>query len=237
MSERCDLASKSRVRLHSGTFSSSSGTFSLGVRLLAALMIAFATTAGAFFARAAVANPAEAFVQENIDMGYSILNNAKLSESDRHGRFRRLLGGLMDTRRIGIFTLGQYANSSSKADIDAFTAAFADYTIAVYETRLNKFKEQILKVTGSSARAADDVVVNCEATDPAHPNNAPYKVAFRIRKASDGRFVITDLNLEGVWQTLSQRADFTGFLQQHGGKLQELTTDLKRQTQQVNAHA
>jgi phospholipid transport system substrate-binding protein len=67
------------------------------------------------------------------------------------------------------------------------------------------------------------VVVNCEATDRAHPNNAPYKVAFRIRKASDGRFVITDLNLEGVWQTLSQRADFTGFLQQHGGKLQELT--------------
>jgi phospholipid transport system substrate-binding protein len=206
--------------------------FALAMNLLAGLMITLGSTADTSSARAATvaANSAEAFVQQNIDQGYSILN-AKLSESDRHRRFRTFLAGFMDARRIGIFTLGQYANSSSKADIDAFIAAFTDYTVDVYDRRLNKYKDQILKVTGSSARAADDVVVNSEATDPAHPNNPPYKVAFRIRKAADGRFILTDLNVEGVWQSISQRAEFTAFLQQHAGNIQELTNYLKHQTQ------
>jgi phospholipid transport system substrate-binding protein len=205
----------------------------LATNLLAALMITLSVVADASSTQAATtaANSAEVFVQQNIDKGYSILN-AKLSESDRSRQFRTFLVGLMDAQRIGMFTLGQYANSSSKADIDAFLAAFRDYTVAVYEKRLSKYKDQIFKVTGSSARANDDVVVNCEATDPAHPNNPPYKVALRIRKAADGRFIITDLNVEGVWQSISQRADFTAFLQQHRGNIQELTNSLKHQTQQ-----
>ena len=74
------------------------------------------------------------------------------------------------------------------------------------------------------------MVVNCEATDPVHPSNPPYKVAIRVRKATDGRFILIDLNVEGVWQSISQRTDFAAFLQQHGGNIQELTNDLKRQT-------
>jgi len=223
----CDLAPKFY-------FLRRSGAFVVVTSLLAALMITLGVMADASSAPAttAAANSAEAFVQQNIDKGYSILN-AKLSESDRSRQFRTFLAGFMDARRIGMFTLGQYANTASKADSDAFVAAFTDYTAAVYERRLNKYKDQILKVTGSSARAADDVVVNCEATDPAHPSNSPYKVAVRIRKAPDGRFILIDLNVEGVWQSISQRTDFTAFLQQHGGNIQELTNHLKRQTHQL----
>src|SRR5580765_4106666 len=170
---------------------------------------------------------AEAFVQENIDRGYSILNST-VSADQRHAQFQDFMLGLMDGRRIGMFTLGQYANGAPKADIDAFITTFSDYTVAVYETRLGKYKDQILKVVGSSARTADDVVVNCESTDPAHPADPPYKVAFRVRKNAEGKFVVTDLNIEGIWQALTQRADFTGFLQQHGGRIAELTLDLNR---------
>jgi phospholipid transport system substrate-binding protein len=226
MSERPDQLTKPCLRRQPGAFLGGAG-------LLAAVMLAFGVMVGTPAAQAAAAaNPAEAFVQENADKGYGILNNAKLSESDRHMQFRTFLLGLMDAQRIGIFTLGQYANSSSELDINAFTAAFAEYTVAIYQTRLDKYKDQTLKVTGSIPRAADDVVVNGNVTDPTHPDDPPYKIAFRIRKAADGRFVITDLNVEGIWQSLTQRADFTSFLQQHGGKLQELTTNLKRQTQQ-----
>jgi phospholipid transport system substrate-binding protein len=188
-------------------------------------------------AQTAPANPAEGFVQQNIDKGYQILNAKGITENQRRSQFHDFMIAIMDARRIGMFTLGQYANGISKADVDAFLATFTDYTVAVYETRLNKYKDQVLKVMGSAARAADDVVVNCDATDPAHPNDPPYKVAFRIRKGSDGKFIVTDLNIEGIWQTLSQRADFTGFLQQHGGRIGDLTTDLKRQIQVLYANA
>ena len=181
-------------------------------------------------------NAAESFVQQQIDRGYQILN-AKVSEPQRRAQFHDFMIAILDARRIGLFTLGQYANSASKGDVDAFIGTFADYTVAVYETRLAKYKDQILRVTGSTPRAADDIVVNCEATDPARPNEPPFKVAFRVRKAADGKFIVTDLNIEGIWQTLSQRADFTGFLQQHGGRVPDLIADLKRQIQVLYANA
>jgi len=184
--------------------------------------------------RAAAANPAEAFVQQNIDKGYVILNNSQLSDADRRGQFRDFMLGLTDTKRIGTFTLGQYANSAPKADVEAFTNAFTDYAVAVYESRLSKYKGQSLKVTGSVERAADDVVVNADVINPSAASNAqPFKVAFRVRKTSDGRPIITDIQVEGIWLALSQRSDFTAFLQQHNGSVTALTDDLKRQTAQL----
>src|SRR5262249_48504161 len=136
-----------------------------------------------------------------------------------------------DTKRIGAFTLGQYASSAPKADVDAFTNAFTDYAVAVYESRLSKYKGQTLKVTGSTERAADDVVVNADLISPnAGATGQTFKVAFRVRKTSEGRPIITDMQVEGIWLALSQRSDFTAFLQQHNGNVQALTDDLKRQT-------
>jgi phospholipid transport system substrate-binding protein len=185
---------------------------------------------------AAAATPAESFVQQNIDKGYAILN-ASLSDEQRRAQFRTFMLGLTDTRRIGLFTLGQYANGASKADLDKFTDAFIDYAVAVYESRLSKYKGQTLKVTGSSERAADDVVVNADVVNPNSSNGQPFKVGFRVRKTSDGRPIITDMQVEGVWLALSQRSDFTGFLQQHGGSLAALTENLHMQAQQIHASA
>ena len=183
---------------------------------------------------AAAASPAETFVQQNIDKGYAILN-ASLSDDQRRAQFRTFMLGLTDTRRIGMFTLGQYANGASKADLDKFTDAFIDYAVAVYESRLSKYKGQTLKVTGSSERAADDIVVNADVVNPNSSNGQPFKVGFRVRKTSDGRPIITDMQVEGVWLALSQRSDFTGFLQQHGGSLAALTDNLHMQAQQIHA--
>jgi phospholipid transport system substrate-binding protein len=185
-------------------------------------------------ALAAAATPAESFVQQNIDKGYAILN-ASLSDEQRRAQFRTFMLGLTDTRRIGMFTLGQYANGASKADLDKFTDAFIDYAVAVYESRLSKYKGQTLKVTGSSERAADDIVVNADVVNPNSSNGQPFKVGFRVRKTSDGRPIITDMQVEGVWLALSQRSDFTGFLQQHGGSLAALTENLHMQAQQIHA--
>jgi phospholipid transport system substrate-binding protein len=198
------------------------------------MLMAIIFSAPAAFA--AAANAAESFVQQNIDKGYAILN-ASLSDEQRRAQFRTFMLGLTDTRRIGLFTLGQYANGASKADLDAFNDAFLDYAVAVYESRLSKYKGQTLKVTGSSERAADDVVVNADVVNPNSSNGQPFKVGFRVRKTSDGRPIITDMQVEGVWLALSQRSDFTGFLQQHGGSLAALTENLHLQAQQIHASA
>lgn len=199
--------------------------------LLAAIVAAIAMLSASETRAAPAANPAETFVQENVEKGYAILNSTTLSDEQRRAQFRDFILSLTDSRRIGMFTLGQYANSASKEDIESFINAFSEYAVAIYESRLSKYKGQTLKVTGSAQRAADDVVVNTDVVNPSTPNAQPLKAAFRVRKTSDGRPVVTDIQVEGVWLALSQRSDFTGFLQQHGGRLPDLTTDLQRQAQ------
>src|ERR1700681_675998 len=120
-------------------------------------LCAIAALCAMFAASGARANPAtEAFIQQSFDQGYTILNDASLSEAERREQFRVLLQGLAASRRIALFTLGPYAAGAAPADIDVFVEAFTNYSIAVYEKALDRYKGQALKVTGSADRAADD---------------------------------------------------------------------------------
>jgi phospholipid transport system substrate-binding protein len=210
----------------------------LATQLVAILTLAAIVVFPAQSAFAQAGNPAEAFVQQNVDRGYQILNNHALSGAQRRDQFRDFLLTLTDLHRIGTFTLGQYANSASPADLQAFDKAFTDYAVAVYESRLGKYTGQTLKVTGSVPRAADDVVVNAVVVNPqASSGQQPIRVAFRVRKTADGRPIITDLEVEGIWLALSERSDFNGFLQQHGGSVSALADHLRAQADQVRAES
>ena len=57
-------------------------------------------------APALAATPAEAYVQQNVQKGLTILNNHSISDSQRRSQFRDFLTGLTDIRRIAVFTLG-----------------------------------------------------------------------------------------------------------------------------------
>lgn len=211
-------------------------------RGFAAQLLAFAVVAliagSAQPALAQSGNAAEAFVQQNVDRGYQILNNQSLSSEQRRDQFRNFLLNLTDLHRIGMFTLGQYANNASPADLQSFERAFEDYAVTVYETRLGKYNGQTLKVTGSEARAPDDVIVNAVVTAAGGgASQQPIHVAFRVRKTPDGRPIITDMQVEGIWLALSQRSDFTSFLQQHGGSVSQLADHLRTQAAQVRGEA
>src|SRR5580704_14016015 len=99
----------------------------LATQLVAILTLAAIVVFPAQSAFAQAGNPAEAFVQQNVDRGYQILNNHALSGAQRRDQFRDFLLTLTDLHRIGTFTLGQYANSASPADLQAFDKAFTDY--------------------------------------------------------------------------------------------------------------
>jgi ABC-type transporter MlaC component len=186
-------------------------------------------------AHAAPRSPAEAFVQENIDNAYAVLGNPSLSPAERDARFHRFFQSLMDTGRIGRFTLGRYANSASPAVVADFEKAFADYAAAVYESRLNEFKDLKMRVTGSAVLGPDDTVVAASVSGPGLPNPAnPVRIGFRVRRNSNGRLIITDMDVEGIWLALWERADFTSFLQQHGGDVAELARHLQGEADQMS---
>jgi phospholipid transport system substrate-binding protein len=194
-------------------------------------IVALVAATALFSAPGANATPqSEAFVQDTIEKGYAILNNKSLSDADRRQQFKAFMESLTDIRRIAVFTLGRYANSATPAQIDEFVGAFSEYMVAVYETRLSKYQGQTMRVTGSDdTRGPDDSVVNAEVVNPAAPTAYRTRTAFRVRPGASGKPIITDMQVEGIWVAITQREDFTSYLQQNGGSVPALTNHLRAQ--------
>lgn len=189
-----------------------------------ALLVAIGTVAAS---EARTANAAEAFVQSGIERSYAILNDDSLSGSARQEQFRTLLLSIVDVRRVALFTLGPHARNASQGDLDTFEHAFADFLTVVYQRGLETYSAP--RVTGSTERAADDVIVNVTANSP----NGRGSLAFRVRSTNGSRPLVTDLQVEGAWLAIAQRGDFTAYLQQHGGDLAGLAAELDKRTAQL----
>jgi phospholipid transport system substrate-binding protein len=181
----------------------------------------------------------QAFIQGAVDRGYEILNSTTLSGEERRMQFYDFMISLTDMRRIAVFTLGPYVNRASESEIDEFVQAFTDYAVTVYEDRLSEYTGQAMRVTGSNDRAEDDSVVNAivyTPNDAISPNRPSINVAFRVREDADGNPIVIDMQVEGVWIAVNQRADFTSYLQQNNGSVPALSNSLRRQAEAILAN-
>jgi phospholipid transport system substrate-binding protein len=183
-------------------------------------------------AGARAATPAETFVRQNIGKSYAILNDPALSPRERSEQFRVLLSGIMDAKRIALFTLGPYARTARSADIDDFANALSDFVAAVVQHDLAGNPGETLTVTGSLVRAPDDVIVTTTLAGSSHGNGAPIEMSFRIRKDTNGADTLVDLQVEGVSMAMAQRSDFSSWLQQHHGDVPALSEELRARVKQ-----
>ena len=176
---------------------------------------------------------AERFVETVVDRSFEILNSASFSDVVRSKNFCEFMSASTDIRRIGTFTLGPYVNRSDPAEIVAFIEAFKEYTAAIYEAQLATFRGHTVVVAGSTDRAPDDSIVSVQISNP-NASGAPIiRAAFRVRANEFGEPIITDIQLEGIWLAINQRADFTSFLSRNGGSVAALTEFLNRQALEV----
>jgi len=179
---------------------------------------------------ARAATPAESFVSDNIQKGLQILS---VRGPQRASQFEAFLEGLTDISRIGRFTLGNARRAASPADIASFDAAFKNYAIAVYQSRLSAYTGQTLKVTGSTENAPGDFTVKTVMVDP-HGDNGqqPLEVAFRV-VTEGSRMVVIDVSVAGVWISIEERDQFSAFLSQHNGSVPALVAHLNQLTAQL----
>jgi phospholipid transport system substrate-binding protein len=196
--------------------------------------MAVTTFASAVILPAGAATPVETFVSGNIDKGLSILNNKQLSQVQRREQFATLLLGVTDMRRIAMFTLGQYAGTTSQADQDTFAAAFQSYAVAVYQSYFAQYAGQTLRIIRSSERAPGDFVVVTSLVDPgAAAGHQPLEVDFRIRTDS-GKPILVDFSVAGVWIGLEERDQFVAVLGQNKGSIPILIGHLDKATSQYD---
>ena len=196
--------------------------------LMRVALLAFAILAAAplLMVRPAAAaqNVAEAFVDKNIHEGLDILKDKKLNTVQRRDQFATLLLGLVDVRRIALFTLGQYRRTASPEDVEAFVGAFKNYATAAYQSYFAKYANQNLKVIGSTQRDPTDFIVQTQLIDP-RSSQQPEEVDFRVRTDA-GKPVLVDVAYQGIWLSLEQRDQFVAFLGQNNGNTRTLNAHL-----------
>ena len=173
---------------------------------------------------AAAQTVAEAFVDDNIHKGLDILRDKKLNAVQRRDQFETLLLGLVDVRRIGLFTLGQYRRTAPPEDVEAFIGAFKNYATAAYQSYFAKYTNQNLKVIGSTQRNPTDFIVQTQLVDPGS-SQQPAEVDFRVRTDA-GKPVLVDVAYQGIWLSLEERDQFVAFLGQNNGNVRTLIAHL-----------
>lgn len=173
---------------------------------------------------------AEVFAQGLIDKGVSILRNT--GDPQRRAKFRDFIIQYADARKTAMFTLGNYRRGASDTDVEAFVQAFTDFATAVYESRLDQYKGQTLKVTGSIDNKPGDITVNMVVVDPAA--REPLRVAFRVL-GGGGSYRFVDIQVVGIWLSVEQRDQFAGFLSKNNGSVPALTAHLNAQARQLMA--
>jgi phospholipid transport system substrate-binding protein len=174
---------------------------------------------------------AETFAQGLIDRGVAILRNT--SDPQRRAKFREFILTYADARKTAMFTLGNYRRGASEADVEAFVKAFTEYATAVYEARLDQYKGQSLKVTGSIDNKPGDVTVNMVVVDPG-ARGEPLRVAFRLL-GGGGSYRFVDVQVSGIWLSVEQRDQFAGYLSKNSGSVPSLTAHLSTQARTIMA--
>lgn len=180
-------------------------------------------------ASATVAGPdAEAFTQRLIDQGVQILRNT--ADPGRKVKFREFITQYADVRKTARFTLGNYARTAAPADVDTFVEAFKDYAVAIYETQLDKYKGESLKVVGSVDNKPGDYIVKTVVQGGS--GSDAMRIDFRM-SGGNGAYKFYDISVEGAWLGISQQEQFKSFLEQNRGSVPALTADLKARTQRI----
>lgn len=184
--------------------------------------------AGSASAQAARDPQAEQFVQTRAQRVISVLADKNESIAQKKATFHQAIDQLADVPKITNFVLGKYARTVTPDQRQRFAAAFRVYAESVYQNRISDYHGEVLKVTGSTVRKPGDVIVN--TTISGGQVGQPLPVAWRVMGGGTS-WKVVDVQFKGVWLAITQQQDFVSTIDNAGGNIDVLISQLQRDAQ------
>lgn len=174
---------------------------------------------------------AERYVQENATAALRTLGDRSVAATQRRQTFNQLMMRFADMPRVATFVLGRYG-AQLRADAalrSEWTSAFQDYSIAVYETQLERYSGGAIRVTDSVERVVGrDVIVTSEIVPQG--SSRPLPVQWRLLRSGDvWKVVDISLLIEGnqIWLAQQQQSEFLAVLGRNNGDIRALMTNIR----------
>ena len=180
------------------------------------LALAATLTAAVAITPARADEAAEAFVAE-------ALNKAEpyMASDDQQTFFdgvEMLVNEYADMKRVGRFTLGQYARRITPEQAAIFDPLFKEYATMIYQKGLEQYAGEKLKVTGSVDRSERDIIVNSKLVNPSPGvEGADSVIHWRVYRNRDGKMAVIDVGVDDIWLAIEQREEFTSVIANNGG--------------------
>ena len=116
---------------------------------------------------------------------------------------------------IGNRLIRRHVRTISRAQYQAYQAAFPDYVVDTYTDNLFEFADSNLKIVRTvprGTRGAVDVYTRVVRNDGAQPIDS----IWTVKPGPSGAYVVDNLTVAGVNLSLTQEADFNAYIQKNG---------------------
>ncbi len=177
------------------------------------------------FASAAIANAdpkAEAYVNSITNEVISLANSGS-SGKKLKSQFSNLLSRYVNIRKIANYALGTYQKQLPAKDQELFYGLVANYAAALFVYYVDDFKGNGLQVKGASQQGSFITVDSAITRNGKGIENVRWRLS-----PSDGGFRVADVNIKGIWMTISMRKRFNDVLKRSKGDFQPLYDELRQ---------
>lgn len=185
-----------------------------------ALMAGAAGTApaGAQLAAGTAATPAEAtaagqFIANLADKTFSVLkeNQSKVAIK---AKFRSMLKDNFAVDEAGMKLIRRYRSQITPAQLAAYQAVLPDYIVNTYADRLINYSNAVVKIVRTQAHGSTGAVdVFSQIGVPGKEN---FAIIWQVEKGAAGKWLIGNVTVSGVNMSLTQEADFSGYIAKNG---------------------
>lgn len=195
-------------------------------------MIRRSLTLGAFaLAAALLAQPApssaadpSAFINQLEAQGVQALN---LPPAQRAAQFRQLFQADFDVAEITQFVIGRYRNTFTPQQQQEFANVFEEFTARAYAEKLQSYAGATYRVTGVKPINGATVV----SSEISRTNGPPVHVEWHLSDHG-GRYLVSDVVVDGVSMKATERNEFAGIIQRNNNNPSAIIAVLRQQLQQ-----
>ena len=166
---------------------------------------------------AAQATPTEAaaskYVVDLSERVFGVLRDKSMSKQQVRARFKTMLTENFALDEIGDRLIRRYRSQITPAQYAAYQSALPQFAINAYTDRLFSYAEATVSPVRTLPRGTKgDIDVYTKVTKP---GSKPFDAIWQVRPAG-GSFKVLNLTLSGINLSLTQEADFSGYIAKNG---------------------
>jgi phospholipid transport system substrate-binding protein len=150
------------------------------------------------------------------------LANSGMQGKDLRARFAALMDKYVNLRGVANFALGPYQKELPAADRDMFYKLVSNYAAALFVFYVDDFRGVGIEIRDTAQQGSFTTIQSAIKLK----GGGDEKMRWRLQPGSNG-FRVADVNLKGIWMTISMKKRFGDVLNRSKGDFKPLYDNLR----------